>query len=207
MDIFTTTSHLKSKLSEIGLQLEDINSTDDNANVANTAGIVTYLLTSNSKNQTLKTVGGITSIAAILYGSSERRKSNRIKKLYKQNILDLVGYVANFDGRILKSEKDAIKIREFLYCLLQISHYLDTLVSQDVSIVRGKGHLGKKNIEILTKLKGKKVNQYDLNGNLIGTYDGIRSAARSVNLKCYNEISKCCRGKKENYCGYIWKYA
>lgn len=65
----------------------------------------------------------------------------------------------------------------------------------------------KKNIEILTKLKGKKVNQYDLNGNLINTYDGIRSAARSVNLKCYNEISKCCRGIKENYCGYIWKYA
>jgi hypothetical protein len=159
MDIFTTTSHLKSKLSEIGLQLEDINSTDDNANVANTAGIVTYLLTSNSKNQTLKTVGGITSIAAILYGSSERRKSNRIKKLYKQNILDLVGYVANFDGRILKSEKDAIKIREFLYCLLQISHYLDTLVSQDVSIVRGKGHLGKKNIEILMNLT--RVNVFD----------------------------------------------
>jgi len=65
----------------------------------------------------------------------------------------------------------------------------------------------KKNIEILTKLKGKKVNQYDLDGNLIGTHDGIRSAARSVNLKCYNEISRCCRGLKENYCGYIWKYA
>ena len=100
MDIFTTTSHLKSKLSEIGLQLEAINSTDDNANVANTAGSVTYLLTSNSKNQTLKTVGGLTSIAAILYGSSERRKSNRIKMLYKQNILDLVGYIANFDSQI-----------------------------------------------------------------------------------------------------------
>lgn len=65
----------------------------------------------------------------------------------------------------------------------------------------------KKNIEILTKLKGKKVNQYDLNGNLISTYNGIRSAARSVNLKCYNQISLCCRGIKENYCGYIWKYA
>ena len=64
-----------------------------------------------------------------------------------------------------------------------------------------------KNIEIHTKLRGKKVNQYDLNGNLIGTHDGIRSAARSVNLKCYNEISKCCRGIKQNYCGYIWKYA
>jgi hypothetical protein len=65
----------------------------------------------------------------------------------------------------------------------------------------------KKNIEIHTKLRGKKVNQYDLNGNLINTYDGIRSAARSVNLKCYNQISLCCRGIKENYCGYIWKYA
>ena len=65
----------------------------------------------------------------------------------------------------------------------------------------------KKNIETLTKLKGKKVNQYDMNGNLINTYDGIRSAARSVNLKCYNQISLCCRGIKENYCGYIWKYA
>jgi hypothetical protein len=64
----------------------------------------------------------------------------------------------------------------------------------------------KKNIEILTKLKGKKVNQYDLNGNLITTHDSVRSAARSVNLKCYNEISKCCRGIKENYCGYLWKY-
>ena len=64
----------------------------------------------------------------------------------------------------------------------------------------------KKNIEILTKLRGKKVGQYDLNGNLISIHESIRSAARSVNLKCYNEISKCCRGIKENYCGYIWKY-
>ena len=64
----------------------------------------------------------------------------------------------------------------------------------------------RKNIDILTNLKGKKVNQYDLNGNLIGTHDSIRSAARSVNLKCYNEISKCCKGVKENYCGYLWKY-
>ena len=64
----------------------------------------------------------------------------------------------------------------------------------------------RKNIEILTKLKGKKVNQYDLDGNLIETHDSVRSAARSVNLKCYNEISKCCRGIKENYCGYLWKY-
>jgi hypothetical protein len=152
MDIITITRHLKSKLSEIGVQLEDINTAVNNANVADTAGIVTYLLTSNSKNQTLKTIGGLTTIAAVLYGSHERRKSKRIKNLYKQSIIDLVGYVTTFDSQILKSENDTYKIREFLYCLLQISQHLDTLVSQDISIVRRKGHLGKKNIEILMNL-------------------------------------------------------
>ncbi|CAB4133057.1 Nuclease associated modular domain 3 [uncultured Caudovirales phage] len=63
-----------------------------------------------------------------------------------------------------------------------------------------------KNIEILTKLKGKKVSQYKMNGEYIATYDSVRCAARSLDLKCYNEISKCCRGTKENYQGYIWKY-
>jgi len=65
----------------------------------------------------------------------------------------------------------------------------------------------KKNIEILTKLKGKKVNQYDLNGNLIMSHDSVRSAARNIGAKSYNCISKCCSGKLQQFYGYIWKYA
>jgi len=99
----------------------------------------------------------------------------------------------------------------------EMKKYLSNVQSQKVGILNpfyNKKHKPKtiagnrkKNIEIFTKLKGKKVNQYDMDGNLINTHDGIRSAARSVNLKCYNQISLCCRGVKENYCGYIWKYA
>lgn len=64
-----------------------------------------------------------------------------------------------------------------------------------------------KNIEILTKLKGKKVNQYDLNGNFIQTHESVRSAARNIGVKHYNQISKCCRGIVAYSYGYLWKYA
>lgn len=65
----------------------------------------------------------------------------------------------------------------------------------------------KKNIEILTKLKGKRVNQYDMNGNFITTHESVRSAARNIGVKHYNQISKCCRGIIQYSYGYIWKYA
>lgn len=64
-----------------------------------------------------------------------------------------------------------------------------------------------KNIQILTKLKGKKVNQYDVNGQFIKTHDSVRSAARNIGVKHYNQISKCCRGMISYSYGYIWKYA
>jgi len=159
MNLFIAVSYLKSKLSEIGFQLDDINQTNSNANLANTAGVVTYLLTSDSKNQTVRTIGGISSIAAFLYGSSERSKSNKIKRLYKQNILDLVEYVSNFNYQILHSESDSVRKREFLSCILSISQYLDSLVSNDISTVRRKGHLGKRNIEIFMNLT--RVNVFD----------------------------------------------
>lgn len=65
----------------------------------------------------------------------------------------------------------------------------------------------KKNIEKLTMLKGKKVIQYDLDGNFIATHDSVRSAARNIGVKHYNQISKCCRGMIAYSYGYLWKYA
>ena len=164
MNVYTAVSYLKSNLTELGCQLDDINQTNNNANLANTAGVVTYLLTSDSKNQTVRTIGGISSIVAILYGSSERRKSNQIKKMFKQNILDLVEYISNFNCQIFHSESDLGIKREFLSCILSISQYLDILVSDDILIVRKKGHLGKKNIEILMNLT--RVNVFKAKNNL-----------------------------------------
>lgn len=51
-----------------------------------------------------------------------------------------------------------------------------------------------------------KVNQYDLKGNFIKTWDCIRSAARSLGIS-EKRISDCHRGVLESVGGYIWKKA
>lgn len=53
----------------------------------------------------------------------------------------------------------------------------------------------------------RKVQQYDLNNNLIAEYQSFKEAEKQTGI-CYQSISQCCRGV--NYSktagGYIWKY-
>ena len=49
----------------------------------------------------------------------------------------------------------------------------------------------------------KRVNQYDLNGNLIATYNSTLEARRKLKI---NNISACCLGKLKTSGGYIWRY-
>ena len=54
----------------------------------------------------------------------------------------------------------------------------------------------------------KKVNQYDLDGNFIKTWDSIKSACISLNNGKYtSNIGLCLRGKTKTAYGYIWRYA
>lgn len=59
------------------------------------------------------------------------------------------------------------------------------------------------------KLK-RKVNQYDLNGVFLKTFDSISDAARSFNSDKYTSIrttiTACCNGQKFQAIGYLWKY-
>lgn len=54
----------------------------------------------------------------------------------------------------------------------------------------------------------KKVNQYDLEGNLIKTWDSIKEAGNTLGI-CTSTITKVCKKKRYNktYKGYIWGYA
>lgn len=51
-----------------------------------------------------------------------------------------------------------------------------------------------------------KINQYDLNGNFIKTWDSIKEASEIYNVTL-STICTALRGRNKTSCGYIWKYA
>ena len=54
---------------------------------------------------------------------------------------------------------------------------------------------------------GKKVNQYDINGNFIKQWNCIMEAERYLKIKRANvSICACCKNKCKTAYGYIWKY-
>ena len=53
--------------------------------------------------------------------------------------------------------------------------------------------------------KKKSVNQYDLNNNLITTFESVTQAAKFIN-KDVSTIVKCCKNKQKTAYGFIWKY-
>ena len=69
------------------------------------------------------------------------------------------------------------------------------------------GNHNLKLIKTKTKKYGKKIDQYDLQGNFIKTWNSIREIERELGINNSN-IWKCLNNK--NYCksvgGYIWKY-
>jgi len=52
----------------------------------------------------------------------------------------------------------------------------------------------------------RSVIKYDLSGNIIKTYDSIRSAAESINSPSPGLIVDCCKGRKASYSGFKWGY-
>lgn len=56
----------------------------------------------------------------------------------------------------------------------------------------------------LRKKHNKKVNQYDLQGNFIKTWDSSLIAENKLNIG--HHIGECCKGKRKTTGGYIWKY-
>jgi len=49
------------------------------------------------------------------------------------------------------------------------------------------------------------VNQYDLNGNLLGTFYSATKAGKDLNLRLLG-IARCARGERKTYAGFKWEY-
>lgn len=50
-----------------------------------------------------------------------------------------------------------------------------------------------------------KINQYDLDNNLIKSWNSMRDAERELNIS-HSDISKCCKKIYKQAGGYIWKF-
>lgn len=67
-------------------------------------------------------------------------------------------------------------------------------------------HALKNGLRVMKNNKlSKKVEQYDLNNNLINTFKSANDAKRLTGFS-QGHISECCRGEIKQYNGYIWKY-
>ena len=64
----------------------------------------------------------------------------------------------------------------------------------------------KGNYKPYTDKLGKKVNQYDLDGNFIKQWKSIAEIEREMNIKA-THISRVCRKKRKTTGGYKWEYA
>lgn len=63
----------------------------------------------------------------------------------------------------------------------------------------------KRRISESHKAIGRKVAQYDLNGNLIKIWDCMINAANELGVD-KSAIWRCCNNKSKTSCGYVWKY-
>ena len=56
-----------------------------------------------------------------------------------------------------------------------------------------------------TKSQGKKVDQFDLDGNYIKTFDSLNDVVKFYKID-KSAIRMACLGKQKTSCGFIWKF-
>lgn len=57
-----------------------------------------------------------------------------------------------------------------------------------------------------TKIKRSQILQYDLDMILVKEWNSLREIERIDTTMSRSQIAKCCKGNKETYAGFIWKY-
>lgn len=137
-----------------------------------------------------------------------RKLSDSHKQKVKESIIKLQGKSINqytLDGIFIKTWK----------CVKEAGTYYNTDCGNIIKCCnRDKNHSTCVNyiwrycddsLPILHGTFKKFVKQYDLNGNLIKTWNSVMQVAKELNIS-YAQVYNCCKNKKEKYKNYIWKY-
>lgn len=124
-------------------------------------------------------------------------KTNWINKLLSEGKLPEISLVAEYDT--IEEAKSA----EIEY----ISKYKEEYKLINYTI--GGDHPGERahsRETILKKKNTRKVDQYNVFGELLRTFDITEDAARFLNINSASKITACCKGDRHHAHGYIWRY-
>lgn len=80
-------------------------------------------------------------------------------------------------------------------------------IRNKISSGKGRPPLSEQERKTLVEGRRKKINQLDLNGNLLKEWDSLRSANNSLSkTKSCASLSRCLKNKKPTAYGYKWEY-
>lgn len=109
------------------------------------------------------------------------------------------------DGKILYDHNEIIELYRLGYSALQISEKIKCNRATVTKVLRANG--------IKSRGNSKMVDQFDLAGNYIQTFDSTNDAAEWIRINGLSSakgingyISNCCSGRRLSMYGYIWKY-
>lgn len=144
------------------------------------------------------------------------KTSDKSGKMSAETIAKMVHYKRNMTPEHRKKLSEAGKNKEVMPTMLG-KHHSDETKKKMSDSAKGKS-LTKEHKENISKSKlgvivsdetkakkSKPVLQYDLQGNFIAKYFGIKEAARKVGMSD-SLIGDVCRGKCKQGRGFIWKY-
>ena len=140
-------------------------------------------------------------------------KSKKRNKLLKP-------YTTSNDYLVVKLSHNNKQINYFVHRLVakafipnpenkpQVNHKDENIQNNNANNLQWCTHsynqnYGKRNKRVQEKL-GIKINQYDLKGNYIKTFNSITEAQKKCNT---THINECLSGKLKQTGGYIWRYA
>ncbi len=134
-------------------------------------------------------------------GGVEFRTQNSIKNIRQKLQKPIIQY--DLKGNIVK-EFNSIKEAKN-----QFGSFIDRCLKHKGKTAGGYfwGYKGENNPQFDFSLrKGKEVNQYNLKGELINTFNSTQEAEKLFNNSTKDNIGACCRNKQKTAYGFIWKY-
>lgn len=144
----------------------------------------------------------------IFLGKSNTQQYIRINinwKVYLAHRLVAQTFIPNPENKKEVNHKNWIKTDNRLENLEWVTHSENHL--HKYRVLWYKNSIKQKEcVRILNYKKRKKINQYDLQGNFIKTWDWIKLCAKELKIDDWL-IWKVCKWKYKSAYGFIWKYS